>query len=70
MSEIDDLINIDPLSLSAQDLDKTIAFYRQSRANWEAGIKPEKEKRSGGIPLDKIVQSLAPPPAPSSFRRR
>lgn len=42
-NELDALMDIDPLELSDQDLDKIIAYQRKARANREAGIKPKKE---------------------------
>jgi hypothetical protein len=42
-NEIDELMNLDPLDLSAQDIDAIVAFQRKARANFEAGVKPKKE---------------------------
>lgn len=43
MNEIDELMNLDPLEMSARDIDSIIAYHRRNRANAEAGIKPKKE---------------------------
>lgn len=43
MNELDVLMNKDPLELSAQDIDGIIAYQRQRRADFEAGVKPKKE---------------------------
>lgn len=57
MSEIDELMNLDPLHLSEQDLDKIIAYQRKQRQNFELGIKPKKEK-GPTVSLDSVVASL------------
>jgi hypothetical protein len=49
---LDELMDRDPLSLSAQDIDAIIHFQRQSRANYEAGIKPEKADKGPKIKID------------------
>lgn len=61
-SELDDLMDQDPLSLSTQDLDKIIAYQRKARANFEAGIKP---KKGGAEPkkIDLVGLGLVPKPA-------
>ena len=41
-SELDELISRDPLELSAQDIDKIIAFQRQARARRESGGRTRK----------------------------
>lgn len=48
-NEIDDLMSLDPLELanSPDKLRQVIAFMRQARANWDAGVKPTKEKKEG-----------------------
>lgn len=42
-NEIDELMSLDPLEMSARDIDQIIAYHRRQRANFEAGKKPEKE---------------------------
>lgn len=42
MSELDRLMNEDPLNLSAQDIDAIISYQRKARRDFEAGVKPEK----------------------------
>ena len=54
-NEIDRLMDLDPLELSAQDIDSIIAFQRKARANWEAGVKPKKaDKIEASELLDKL----------------
>lgn len=75
MSDLDDLMNTDPLKLTKADLDAIIAYHRKVRAS---GIKPKKEsgpKASADAAslLDTLGLSkrkeIAPPRAPSSLRR-
>lgn len=71
MSEIDDLMNLDPLELSSQDIDKIIAYQRKQKQNFELGIKPKKEK-GASVSLDNVLSALkvqAPTDAPKIIRR-
>lgn len=43
-SELDELMEKDPLDLSAQDIDLIIEQQRKARLNFQAGIKPPKAK--------------------------
>ena len=83
MSELDELMSRDPLELSAQDIDKIIAYQRQARARRESGERTRKPKASADGPKQTLdlaalglVKKPAPPPTPnsvpgvvSSFRR-
>lgn len=42
-NELDELMDLDPLELSAKDLDSIIAYHRQKRADRADGIKPKRE---------------------------
>ena len=42
MNDLDRLMALDPLELSAQDIDKIIEYQRQARKDWESGVKPKK----------------------------
>ena len=42
-SELDTLMDLDPLELTAKDLDKVVAYHRESRAKRESGVKPSRE---------------------------
>lgn len=68
MSELEDLMNLDPLELSSQDIDKIIMYQRKARQNFKAGIKPKREK--AGIDLSSVIASLAPTKAPDLTKRR
>lgn len=67
---IDELMNRDPLELSAQDIDEIIAYQRKQRARTEAGVKPEKPT-GPKISLDTILTTLkiAPPKVDIGKRR-
>lgn len=46
-SELDELMQRDPLELSSADIDKIIAMQRQFRARKESGAKTRKAKDEG-----------------------
>lgn len=66
MSELDDLMSLDPFLLTSQDLDKIILGVRQHRARLAGGVKVTKEKGTGpkidlaAIGLGKKVEPTAP----------
>lgn len=41
-NEIDDLMDLDPLLLSDQNIDTIIAYQRKQRAMVESGVKPKR----------------------------
>lgn len=63
MNELDTLMNLDPLDLSAQDIDKIIEFQRRARRDFEAGVKPKKSTEEKK-PLDLVALGLDKPKAP------
>lgn len=76
-SELDELISRDPLDLSAQDIDKIIAFQRAARARREAGGgRAKKGADTPKVSLDLAKLGLGKsattitPAAEGSFRRR
>lgn len=52
MSEISDLFARDPLSLTQEDLRKTIEHYRSNREKYLSGVKQEKTKPTKLASLD------------------
>lgn len=56
-NELDELMDKDPLELSAEDLDKHIAFQRKQRGLFEAGVKPKKEK-AGSVDISGMMAEL------------
>ena len=41
-NEIDRLMQLDPLELSAQNIDSIILYQRKARLAYESGVKPKK----------------------------
>jgi hypothetical protein len=76
-SELDELISRDPLKLSAQDIDRIIAFQRAARARREAGGgRAKKGDAKPTVSLDLAKLGLGKPKAEitpvtdGGFRRR
>ena len=66
-NEVDLLMDLDPLELSAQNIDSIITYHRKMRQNHEAGVKPKKE--SG--PKQKIdLAEIGLEKAPAVMNRR
>lgn len=68
---VDDLMSLDPLELTADNIDSIIAYHRKARANAAAGIKP---KRESGPKID-ISEAMsgflaAPKASVPTIRRR
>lgn len=68
-SEIDELMDKDPMQLSKQDLDAIIAYHRKAQANFVSGVKPKKEK-GPSVDLSGVVQSLTNTPQAVPIKRR
>lgn len=70
MSEIDDLMDLDPLDLSEQQLEAIIAVHRNARANFTDGIKTKVKAAPTGAKLDLgalgLVKKPDTPKPPSS----
>lgn len=66
---IDDLMNLDPLELTASNIDAIIAYHRKNRANSVDGAKPKKEV-GPKISLDALVAKMAPKSAAQVVKRR
>lgn len=58
-NEVDELMSLDPLEMTAKDIDQIILYHRNNRANHEAGIKPKKEA-GPKVSLDTVMASLKP----------
>lgn len=78
MSEIDDLMELDPLNLTKQDLDAIIAHHRNTRAREEPTTgRLRKPAPKGKVDLTALVKGMvgakapeAPKPAPGGGLRR
>lgn len=68
-NEIDELMSLDPLEMSARNIDDIIAYHRRNRANAEAGIKPKKET-GPKMTLDLAALGLSKPVATAPPMKR
>lgn len=68
-SDLDVLMSLDPLGLSAQDLDRIIAYQRKTRIQREAGVKTKKPK-AVAPKMDLSALIAKPAITSSSFKRR
>ena len=66
MSDLDDLMSKLVEDYTTQDIDKIIAIQRKARADFELGIKPQKDKPKAD--LTKLKEILAPK-SQGTFRR-
>lgn len=69
-SDLDVLMSQDPLGLSAQDLDRIIAYQRKMRVQREAGVRTRKPKETASSRLDISTLLAKPAMTSSSFKRR
>ena len=63
--ELDDLMNMDPLELSEQDIDDIIAYQRRARGDYDDG-KPA--KKADGPKVDLVALGLVKAPEPMKRR--
>jgi hypothetical protein len=56
---LDWLMSMDPLELSAQNIDQVIAYHRRNRSLVDAGVKPKKNE-GPKVDLAKIGLGKAP----------
>lgn len=63
---LDWLMHLDPLELSAQNIDEIILIQRKQRLAWESGVKP---KKSAGPPIDLGKLGLAQKEEPIKRRK-
>lgn len=68
-NEIDTLMSLDPLELSAQDIDSIILYHRKARLAFNSGVKP---KRGGGadIPINLEKLGMIAKPVETIKRRK
>jgi len=64
---LDWLMNLDPLELSAQNIDEIIAAHREARAAIAAGGKPK--RLADPVKISLLDLGLVKPKAPISRRR-
>lgn len=77
-NEVDLLMDLDPVNLSAQDLDKIILTHRKWRADYQAGVKPKKATgQKQTLDIGSLVQNITKniegptitPPSSGGMRR-
>ena len=69
---VDILMEIDPLQLTAENIDSIIAHHRKARANAAQGIKAKKE-RGPSVDISSVMADLtgaAPSAGTPTVRRR
>lgn len=66
-NEIDALMALDPLELSAQDIDSIIAYHRKNRAIVESGGKPKRGTSGPALTLADL--NIAPKPLTMKKRK-
>ena len=54
---LDDLMDLDPLELTAENIDAIIAHHRKARANAASGIKAKREK-GPSIDISSVMSNL------------
>ena len=60
MSDLDLLMDLDPLSLSDVDIDAIVAYHRNIRAKKAAGEKPTKPKVDVSSAVSSILNKIKP----------
>lgn len=70
MSELDDLMSLDPFSLSSQDLSKIITGTRLHRSRLASGVKPKREGKGEGPKIDLASLGLVKKPEVVATNRR
>lgn len=70
MSDLNDLMDKDPLSLSAQDIDAIIAYQRQHRAMMESGAKRARKAEGPKVDIGSALDALIKPKAGQGVTRR
>lgn len=66
-NEIDELMDLDPLEMTKENIDQIIAYHRKARLNAEAGIKPTKEA-GPKAKVDLVAMGLLPKAEPIKRR--
>lgn len=69
MSDVDLLMDLDPLSLSDADIDAIVAYHRNIRAKKAAGEKPTKPKVDVSSAVSSILNKIKPAAETKPVRR-
>lgn len=68
-NELDELMSLDPLNYTTEDIDKIIAVHRRNRAQLEAGVKPKREK-GPSVKIDLAALGLGETKPKADIKRR
>jgi len=72
-NEIDELMSLDPLEMTPENIDSIIAYHRKNRALSESGVKPKKEtgpKTKVDLEALGLIKAKPTPPSGSTGGRR
>mgnify|MGYP001282473290 CR=1 FL=1 len=69
MSDVDLLMDLDPLSLADADIDAIVAYHRNIRAKKAAGEKPTKPKVDVSSAVSSILNKIKPAAETKPVRR-
>lgn len=71
VNTVDALMDLDPLSLTTENIDSIIAYHRKARANVASGGKARKDT-GPKIDIGEVMKNLGGTPAPAAgiVRRR
>jgi hypothetical protein len=69
---VDELMELDPLDLTAENIDAIIAYHRKARASASLGGKAKRDTAGPKVDISAVLQALGgtPAPAASAIRRR
>ena len=70
MTDLDELMNKDPLDLTKSDIDSIIAYQRRFRADRESGVKVKRGSDGPKKKLDLAALGLIKPKAPEATIKR
>lgn len=70
MSDLNALMDRDPLSLSTQDIDSIIAYQRQHRATMESGGKRARKVEGPKVDVQSVLDNLIKPKTGQGVTRR
>lgn len=70
--ELDDLMNLDPLDMTSEDIAGIIQYHRNARARMESGVKGSKPTKESGpkVSLGSVLDKLVKPKPIVTVKRR
>lgn len=72
INTVDELMEIDPLQLTSENIDSIIAYHRKARVNASIGGKAKRDTAGPKVDISEVMKALggAPAPAAGVVRRR